>query len=59
MFRITLRYMARHREVSMVFSMDNTRELKPVMSDRELFADAIYSSATDLFTKIDLAKLQT
>lgn len=55
----TLRYVPRHREVSIVLSMDNTRELQPVTSDRELFAEAIYSSAADLFTKIDLAKLQT
>lgn len=39
-------------------SMDSMRDLQLVMSNRELFADALYFSATDVFTTIGPAKRQ-
>lgn len=34
-------------------------DLQPIMSDRELFADGLYPSTTDLFSTIDPAQLHT
>lgn len=33
-------------------SMDDMRDLQLIMSNRELFADALFFSATDVFTTI-------
>lgn len=39
-------------------SMCNMRDLQPIVSNCELFADGLYINVTDVFITIDTAKLQ-